>query len=133
MPLLKSHLRPVAADTKDALRWIEQLEDDRFEVRKKAAAELEKLAQSAAPALRRKLIEQPSAEARRQIERLLEKVDAKERKEHTDRALAVLEYMGTAEAQDLLKSLASGNTESSITRNAKQCLERLTRRMVAKP
>jgi hypothetical protein len=41
--LLKTHLRPVAANTKETLRWIEQLEDDNFELRKKAAAELEKL------------------------------------------------------------------------------------------
>jgi hypothetical protein len=123
----------VAANTKETLRWIEQLEDDSFELRKKAAAELEKLGESAAPALRRKLTEQPSPEAQRQIERLLNMLDDKERKEQVDRALAVLEYLGTPEAQDLLKSLASGNAESTITRNAKQCLERLSKRAATKP
>jgi WD40 repeat protein len=133
LPLLKTQLKPVGADSKEALRLIERLDDDSFEVRKKALAELEKLGEPAAPALRRKLTEQPSAEARRQIERLLDKLDAKEQKEHADRALAVLEYMGTPEAQDLLKSLASGNADSTITRNANQCLERLAKRGVAKP
>jgi hypothetical protein len=90
LPLLKTHLSPVVAHTKEALQWIEQLEDARFEVRKKAAAELEKLGESAGTALRRKLAAQPAAEVRRQVEGLLEKLHAKERNRHTERMLAVL-------------------------------------------
>jgi hypothetical protein len=87
MPLLKSHLRPVPEDSKQALQWIAELDDDRPEVRKKALAELEKMGQAAAPALRRKLAEQPSTEARRRMEGVLGKLEAAQRKEHlNDRA-----------------------------------------------
>jgi WD40 repeat protein len=133
LPILKSYLKPVADDPREAMRWIEQLEDDSFEVRKKAAAELEKFGGSAVSALRHKLAEQPSPEVRRQIERLLEKAEAVERNAHRDRMLAVLEYTGTPEAQAILKSLASGSAESPVTQDAKKCLERLAKRGVANP
>jgi WD40 repeat protein len=130
LPLLKDRLRPITAKPEDARRWIEQLDDEKFAVRQKASAELEKLRELAVPALRKKLSEQPSAEARRHIERLLEKLDALHEDVRMSRAVAVLEYMGTPEAQQLLKSLATGCEGATLTETAKGALKRMTKRGV---
>jgi hypothetical protein len=42
--------------------------------------------------------------------------------------VAVLEYMGSAEAQEFLKQLASGSEHADLTRRAKAAGERLAKR-----
>jgi hypothetical protein len=128
LPLLKKHLRPAQVDSKKALQLIERLDDERFAVRKKAEEELEKMGQSAVPALRQKVGERASTELQRKIERLLQKLEASEQNDRPDRAIAVLEYLGTADAKDLLKSLASGSPEALLTKHANAALGRLARR-----
>jgi hypothetical protein len=51
-----------------------KLDDDRFKVRQRATRELEKLAETAEPALKKALVGDPSPEARRGIEKLLSKL-----------------------------------------------------------
>ena len=47
------------------------------------------------------------------------------------RAIEVLEHIGTAEARQVLKSLANGAPEARRTREAKSSLERLAKRTAA--
>lgn len=55
-------------------RFIAELNDDAFGVREKAMFELEKLGRSVEPVLRRALSKMPPPEAKKRIERLLEKL-----------------------------------------------------------
>src|SRR5262249_28501254 len=69
VPYLREGLRPVpSAEAKRLARLIADLDDDQFEVREKAAAELEKQGGAALAALREALDGRPSPEARRRIE-----------------------------------------------------------------
>src|SRR5207244_1267145 len=60
--------RTVAADPQKMARWIAELDSDQFAVREKATRELEKLGESAQPALRQALEDQPKPEARKRLE-----------------------------------------------------------------
>jgi hypothetical protein len=62
--------RTVAADPQKIAHWIANLDSDQFAVREKATRELQKLGESAQPALRKALEEQPKPEARKRLERL---------------------------------------------------------------
>lgn len=129
LPWLREHTKPAAApDAKLLARLVEQLEDNRFGVRKKATAELEKLAELAAPALHKRLGEQPPLEVTQRIEQLLQKINGlvtqPERLQEL-RAVEVLEQIGTAEAQQVLSGLAKGAPAARQTQEAKAALERL--------
>lgn len=133
LALLKGKLRREKAETEQAQQWIAQLDDDQFPVRQKATAELEKMGAAAGPALRGKLAEELSGEMRRRIESLLDKLDAPQRRVRLDRTLAVLEHMGTPEALEFLKSLASGSPDIRQTQEAKAALDRLAKRAALRP
>jgi hypothetical protein len=60
---------------------------------------------------------------RRQIERLLNKLDALDQEVGRDRAQAVLEYTATPEAEGFLKALASGSPDARLTQQAKSALD----------
>jgi hypothetical protein len=62
--------RTVAADPQKIAHWIADLDSNQFAVREKATQELKKLGESAQPALRHALDNQPKAEARKRLERL---------------------------------------------------------------
>jgi hypothetical protein len=65
-------LEPAGPAEEARIAWlIKDLASDRFEVREKATQELEKVRDAAAPALRRALAAEPSVEARRRLEALL--------------------------------------------------------------
>src|SRR5207244_398160 len=81
------------------------LNSDQFAVREEAAKELEAVGETAAGALRAGLAEKSSLEARRRVERLLEKLRGPVTRPETLRALravAVLEDIGSAEARQIL-------------------------------
>lgn len=61
-----------AADSEKITRWIADLDNNQFAVREKATRELEKLGESAQPALRKALEDHPKSEARKRLERLTE-------------------------------------------------------------
>jgi WD40 repeat protein len=128
VPFLRGRLRPAAeADARAVARLIADLDSDRFEVRQKAAAGLEKLGELAAPALR-KALASSSAEVRRKADGLLAKLDSLSPSPERLRSLRVveaLEHAGTPEAKALLEALARGAAGARLTREARLSLERL--------
>jgi hypothetical protein len=134
---LRARLRPVTPVNAERVKeLLAGLEDKRYAVRHRAEAELEKLAEQAEPFLRRRLKENPSVEFRQRAERLLRRltgfVTVPEAMRRV-RAVEVLEHLGTAEAQQVLKELAGGAPEARLTREAKAALERLARQPRAIP
>ncbi len=129
LPFLREHVQPAApANAETIQRLIADLDSDQFAKRRQASQELEKVGQSAIPLLRKALEGDPSAEARKRIESLLNKMSlAAPRGEalRTLRAIEVLESIGTPEARQLLERLAQGVPEASSTQAAKAALERM--------
>jgi RNA polymerase sigma factor (sigma-70 family) len=125
--LLRERLRPAAeVDDKDIQRLLRDLDSDAFAEREKAAADLRAVADRAEAALRKALQDNPSAEARRRIEAVLESAGpaAAERRREV-RSVEVLERIGTAEARELLTSLAGGAKYALLTREARAAVGRL--------
>jgi len=90
--------------------------------------QLAELGEVAGPALNRALANAPSGESRRRIKLLLDKFELgppSPRWLQAARALEVLEHIGTAEAQRLLRSLAQGTPEVRSTEEARAALNRL--------
>jgi predicted NACHT family NTPase len=124
--LLGERLQPAAPLPQSFTRWVADLGDEEFAVRQKATEDLIKVGSLAEPGLREALQGSPSLEVRRRLEGLLDRL-AKEQLREV-RALEVLEYLGTPEAQQLLTRLAEGAPEARLTREAKAALKRLQRR-----
>ena len=132
MPFLRRRIRPAKpADPAVIARAIGDLSSERFEVRQKAAEELEKLEDAAALALGKLLAGKPSLEVRRRAEQLLERLEgpalSPERLART-RGLGILEQVSTPEARRLLVELAEGLPEARLTLEAKASLQRLAKR-----
>ncbi len=130
MTLLSNHLQPAAAvDAKHLDELIRGLDADEFAVRDKAARELENQGESAEPALRRALRGTPALEVRRRIDQLLEKLVCPSGDIlRQERAIEVLEHLGSPEARQLLHQLAGGAPEARLTREAKAALDRASSR-----
>jgi WD40 repeat protein len=129
---LKERLVPVGADLK-VKRLLADLADDSFEVREKAAAELEKLGPLAEPLLREALEGKPPLDLSRRVEELLAKLSGpltSPERLRVLRALTALEQIGTAEEHRLLERLAGGAPGTELTEGAKAALARLARRPV---
>jgi hypothetical protein len=133
LPLLRKHLKPVLPpDSERIAHLIADLDSDKFAVRQKAAAELERLGELAEAAIRKALAGKRVLEVRRRLEPLLDKV---ERANYSPeqlrefRAVAVLERIGTPAARQLLDRLARGAEETRLTRDARDALARLARRV----
>jgi hypothetical protein len=129
----QTHLKPaVPANPKVVAQLIRDLGDNRFAVRKKANAELEKLGELAAHILEesRKDTTLP-LEARQRLDKLLSAlrgpVTAPE-KLRAIRAVETLEYIGTPEARALLERLAEGAPAARLTEEARESLGRLRQR-----
>ena len=133
--LLRDRLRPGAED-RDVARLLAALDSDAFETRRTAAAALERLGVRAEPALRRTLETTRSAEVRRRVEGLLEKLQGQPLPADVVqqlRAVEALEYVGTPEARQVLERLAEGAPNAWLTQDAKASLEHLGRRPVPSP
>jgi WD40 repeat protein len=125
---LRRRLEPARpADARVVARLLGELDSNEFAVRRRAAEELEKLADLAEPALRKALADNPSPEVRKHLEKLLDGVE----KEYLSaeqlrlvRGLEVVELAGTPEAGELLAVLARGAPEARLTRWAKGAMER---------
>jgi hypothetical protein len=110
-------------------RLIAELDSEQFSSRQRASAALAKLGDAAEPDLRLALRRTRSAEQRRRLGQLLDKLaeDAPEPL-RACRALEVLERIGTAEAKSVLEVLAGGAAEARLTREARTALEQLAER-----
>jgi RNA polymerase sigma factor (sigma-70 family) len=131
---LAGRLKPVTSPPQEAVRaLLKDLDSEEFADRVAAERKLSDLGERGEPALRRALANPPSAEARRRIEHLLDKLqDASPSSEHLQglRAIAVLERIGTPEARRVLQGLADGMAEARLTREARMAQERLRRRAI---
>jgi WD40 repeat protein len=127
--LLKRHLKPVAAaDDKLIRRLLADLESERFDTRKQAGEDLEKLAELAEPYLQQRLKGNPSLEARQRLEQLLEKLAGPVtnlEQIQSLRGVEVLERLATPEAKALLAELAKGAPAARLTQDAQLALKRL--------
>jgi dipeptidyl aminopeptidase/acylaminoacyl peptidase len=110
IPFLSKRLQKVSFASAGQIKgWVADLDSDRFAVRRAAFRELEKAGPAAEPALRRTLTEGPSLEVRRRVEKLLDEL--KKQGFAPDwirlrRAVRALEYAGTPEARQVIRSLA---------------------------
>ncbi len=122
---------PKGAETEAITKLIVALDADDYDERQRAAKELAALGQSAEPALRKARASAPSAEAKRAIEDLLDKLKDKAGPApellRSLRAVEVLEHVGTPEAKKVLESLARGRAEAPLTEAARGALGRLGR------
>jgi RNA polymerase sigma factor (sigma-70 family) len=123
---VREHL-PQQADSEQVARLVLALDSDRFAVRDEAEAALKRLGELAAPSLRRALDGKPSAEVRRRVSGLLERLELGKAPEQLRslRVIEVLERAGTPAARQLLKDLARGSPAARQTRGAKAALDRL--------
>jgi HEAT repeat protein len=132
VPLLQERLRPIVRPNPDQVaRLISDLDSATFAVREKAADELEKMEELAAPHLRKALASEPSPEVRRRAKELLDRIEEEVFSPNALRgwrALEVLERIDVPEARRLLEALAKGAPEAWLTRGAMETLDRLERR-----
>lgn len=135
LPFLQKHLRPAAPVRPEVIaRLIGDLGSDSFAVREKASQELEKLGETAEPALQKTLAEKPTLEVRKRVERIRATIDGRVHDANLLRdlrAVESLEWMDVAEARPLLRKVSQGAPDSRLTREAIAVLERLSRRAPA--
>src|SRR5205085_1924120 len=102
------------------------LDDKCFTVRDKAFAELAKVADRHEATLRKMSEQTESAEARRQLQRLLEcAASPSSERLRQLRAVELLERIGTPQAVALLRELAAGADGAALTFDAQATLRRM--------
>jgi WD40 repeat protein len=131
-PFLAERVKPAAPpDVKKIAQWIADLDSDNFKTRAIAAQELEKLGELAIPALEKVLVSQSPVEMIRRAQGILEKLTTgalTAEQIRIVRAVEVLERLGTAEARQVLETLAQGAPGALTTRHAQAVLDRQARR-----
>jgi WD40 repeat protein len=130
--LFKNRLRPVPNDPPaNVAALVADLDSPSFAKREAASAAIAKLGQDALPGLRSALANNPSAELRERAEKALatlkQGVTAPEDVRRM-RAVQILEQIGNAASIDLLKIMSDGASEAWVTLDAKESLDRLTKR-----
>jgi hypothetical protein len=127
IPFLRQHLKPeLPPDTDRLHKLIADLDDDKFTVRETAQRELEKLGDVALPALQKAVEVSFSAEVRRRATAVIKAPQhLSAEKRQAIRGVEALEYFGTAEAKELLETLARGAPGSQLTEAAKVSLGRI--------
>ncbi len=130
---LDTRLKPVVVDFQQIDRFIRNLDDNSFDVRKTATEELGKMEEAPEPKLRQILAGKASLEIRRRVEDLLKEIDRNKREPSPQqlqalRAVEVLEHIGTSEAKAILERLAQGTPGLRLTHHAQASLERFTKK-----
>lgn len=109
-------------ETAHLKRRIADLDDDDFDTREAASAELAKWLASAAPLLKKRFADNPSPESRRRIEELLTLLESHDLPAETIRdlrALEVLKSFGPAMSGEMARELAEGNYDPWVAAAAK--------------
>jgi hypothetical protein len=117
-------------------RLITDLDDAKFQTREQATKDLEAMAERAAPALRQALAGNPSAEAKRRLDALLDRLDGgvpSAESIRQMRAVEALELIGTADARRLLDQLAAGQSGTRLAQEAEAAVGRLAKRASGAP
>jgi WD40 repeat protein len=129
--LLRQRLCPAApAAPQRMAQLLADLEGDRFEVRRQAESELEKLGESAEPGLRQALDDAP-LDLRQRVERLLDRLSVQTATPRRNlHAVELLELIGNAEARQVLQTLMGGMSGARLTREAANAMQRLSKRPV---
>ncbi|MFO0968461.1 MAG: PQQ-binding-like beta-propeller repeat protein [Gemmataceae bacterium] len=132
LPFLSKHLHAAkSADAERIQRLIQDLADERFDARDKAARELAGYRQLAEPALRQAVGKAPRLEVCRRLEQLLERLQTPSPEELQEmRAVEAVEHMRSPEVEKLLHRLAGGAPAAALTQDAQASLERLRARKV---
>ena len=136
VPLLRERLQPQPLpDSKQVMRWLVELDDDKFEVRKQALTALEEQGLAVEAALRQGLNEAPSAEVRCQIKELLERLESLRSSAAltTRRSVEVLERIDNPSARRLLEELAKRPAWSLQAIEAQAALRRLMKQAPSSP
>jgi WD domain, G-beta repeat len=126
---LSARLKPAPKiDERPLERWIAELANPRYADRERSRQELEKAGEQAGPALLKSLAEAKSLEARRRLERLVERIerlepDAEQRRAF--RAVAALEQQGGEAARRALEKLAAGAPGARLTVEAGEARDRM--------
>jgi Tol biopolymer transport system component len=120
----------------DIAKMIADLDADEFEVREKATLNLEKAGKQVESPLRQALTSRPSPEVRRRVRGLLEKMDRNGPPPEDLRALRgvqALEYIGTADARQVLATFAKGPPGVRLTIEAQAAVDRQARMAKQEP
>jgi RNA polymerase sigma factor (sigma-70 family) len=122
------HLKPARPiDAPWVAARLRDLDSSKFAERDRATRDLEDAGDGVAVALEQFLETKPAAEARQRAEKLLAKIRgriATDRTAQSLRALEVLEWLGTANAREVVEKLAKGADGTSVTEEAKRSLKR---------
>jgi hypothetical protein len=123
-------LKALAAPKTQIPQLIKDLDAAAFDVREQATTELEKLGAEAELALRQLLANEPSPEAKRRADRLLQVAALQAillppERLRALRALTLLERLATPEARIALIDLAAGFAGSPMGLEAKAAIKRL--------
>jgi WD40 repeat protein len=132
LPLLRDRLKPAApVEAAQVNALLKLLDSDSYEARRRASAGLEKLGRPAARLLRKAVqAGDCSAEVRRRVGELLNKLDRSPppaAELRALRAVEVLERIGSPEARRLLEALGQGAEGARQTEEARAAARRLRR------
>ena len=135
LPWLRERLKPAEPDPieADVLQLIKDLDHKQFRMREKAAQLLEQRGRSVEKSLRVTLKRDPSAETRRRLTQILDRLgkptpELPTPEQLRDRlTIAILEHIATAETRAVLEMLATGAPEAPRTAQAREALDRLKR------
>jgi WD40 repeat protein len=127
--LLRQHLKAAPSpDAEQLAGWITDLADPVYAVRARATAALEKVGESARPALRQALRKKLSLEQRRRLEAVISRLSQEPTlppQLKLLRAVELLEMMASPEARAFLAELSRGAPEALLTEEAVVALQRL--------
>lgn len=128
--LLATKMKPIEKPGPELVeRLIDDLDDTDYGVRRDAAKKLKAYGDCIVPASKSRLRGQVSNELGRALNAIVEScaIESPERLRRS-RAVHVLECIGSVEAKELLKKLAAGASDASLTQDAQCAIQRLLNR-----